>query len=190
MQAMRIMRATLHLSNSFHCSDSLTAGACRRFQFAKPLLMLMPSTRPEGADARHLVAVTVDHRAAAAISPVNIYGVETKDLHLYYYDNLSFLEPHTVRTFTNSLAWQRRVFGWLPSEPTTVQLKDFNDYGNAHAYVQPHDKLEFDVAPLSHTFETFPASERMYSLMNHELIHEVQGDIANPGSALAAILSR
>ncbi len=48
-----------------------------------------------------------------------------------------------------------------------------------HAYVAPHDRLEFDVAPLPHTFETFPASERIYSLMNHELIHEVQGDIAN-----------
>ena len=36
----------------------------------------------------------------------------------------------------------------------------------------------FDIAPLSHAFETFPASERMYSLMNHELIHVVQSDIA------------
>src|SRR5262249_698602 len=31
----------------------------------------------------------------------------------------------------------------------------------------------------SHAFETYPASERLYSLMNHELIHIVQGDIAN-----------
>jgi hypothetical protein len=131
------------------------------------------------------------HRAAFAIllllpiiafsqsSPVGISGVQTEDLHLYYYDYLSFLEPHAVRTFTNSLAWQRRIFGWNPSEPTTILLRDFTDYGNARAYVEPHDRLEFDVAPLSHTFETFPASERMYSLMNHELIHEVQGDIAN-----------
>ena len=113
-------------------------------------------------------------------SPVDIYGVETKDLSLYYYDYLRFLEPHAVRTFANSLAWQRRIFGWAPSEPTTILLRDYTDYGNAHAYVEPHEnRLEFDVAPLSHTFETFPASERMYSLMNHELIHEVQGDIAN-----------
>jgi hypothetical protein len=117
--------------------------------------------------------------AAADESPVNIYGVETQDLHLFYFDYLRFLEPHSVRTFTNSMAWQRRIFGWVPSEPTTILLQDFVDYGNAHAYVEPHDRLEFDIAPLSHTFETFPASERMYSLMNHELIHEVQGDIAN-----------
>jgi hypothetical protein len=117
--------------------------------------------------------------AAAAGSPVNISGVETKDLRLLYYDDLSFLEPHAVRTFTNSLAWQRRTFGWLPSERETVWLRDFADYGMAYADSAPHDRLIFDVAPLSRTFETFTASERMYSLMNHELIHMAQGDVAS-----------
>ena len=36
-----------------------------------------------------------------------------------------------------------------------------------------------EVAPLSRAFETSPASERMYSTMNHELIHVVQSDIAS-----------
>ena len=108
--------------------------------------------------------------AAADKSPVNITGVETKDLHLYYYDYLGFLEPHAVRTFTNSLAWQRRIFGWMPSEATTVLLQDFADYGNAHAYVAPHDTLEFDVAPLSHTFETFPG-ERAHVLADEPRAH-------------------
>ena len=117
--------------------------------------------------------------SAAQESPVNISGVKTKDLRLYYYDYLRFLEPHAVRTFTNSLAWQRRMFGWMPSEPTIVLLQDLGDYGNARAYSIPHDTLTVEVSPLSHTFETYPASERMYSLMNHELIHVVQGDIAS-----------
>src|SRR5882724_196327 len=143
--------------------------------------MLTPSTRPgRGAWKFGIIWLSLSMALAAAAdeSPVNIYGVETRDLHLFYYDYLRFLEPHSVRTFTNSLAWQRRIFGWVPSEPTTILLQDIVDYGNAHAYVEPHDRLEFDIAPLSHTFETFPASERMYSLMNHELIHEVQGDTA------------
>jgi hypothetical protein len=112
-------------------------------------------------------------------SPVGISYVETNDLKLYYYDSLSYLMPHAVRTFTNSLAWQRRMFDWKPSESTTVLLQDLGDYGNAFAYATPHSLLVFEVSPLSHAFETFPASERMYSLMNHELIHVVQGDIAN-----------
>ncbi len=84
-----------------------------------------------------------------------------------------------MRTFTNSLAWQRRMFGWAPSEPTIVLLQDFTDYGNAHTYAAPRNMLIFDIAPLSLAFETYPASERMYSLMNHELIHVVQSDIAS-----------
>src|SRR5438477_5643193 len=116
---------------------------------------------------------------AADESPVGISQVDTPDLKLYYHDNLGFLVPHAVRTFTNSLAWQRRTFGWVPSEPTTILLQDFADYGNAHAFAAPHSMLIFDVSPLSHAFETYPASERMYSLMNHELIHVVQSDIAS-----------
>lgn len=115
--------------------------------------------------------------AAAAESPVNISSVETKDLRLNYYNYLSFLEPHAIRTFTNSLAWQRRMLGWVPSEPTTVLLQDFSDYGGAD--ISARGLFVISVSPLSHAFETFPASERLYQLMNHELIHVVQSDIAN-----------
>jgi PAS domain-containing protein len=117
--------------------------------------------------------------AAADESPVEISGVQTKDLNLYYYDYLKFLEPHAIRTFTNSLAWQRRMLGWVPSESTTILLQDFADYGNASASASPRGMLAIDVAPLSRAFETSPASERMYSTMNHELVHVVQGDIAS-----------
>jgi hypothetical protein len=111
--------------------------------------------------------------------PLGMSYVETKDLKLIYFDALGYLAPHAVRTFTNSLAFQRRTFGWVPSEPVTVLLTDFADYGNAHAGAVPHSRLVFDVAPLSHAFETYPASERLYSLMNHELIHVAQNDISS-----------
>jgi len=122
-----------------------------------------------------LIATT----AAADESPVDIAGIETKDVRLYYYDYLSYLAPYTLRTFTNSLAWQRKYLGWMPSEPTTILLQDFADYGNTYAYAAPRGMLVVEVAPLSRFFETSPASERMYSTMNHELIHVVQGDIAS-----------
>ena len=87
--------------------------------------------------------------------------------------------PHAVRTFTNSLEFQRRMFGWVPSEPTIVLLKDLPDYGNAYRRSAPHSRLGFDIAPLSHAFETYPASERMYSLMNHEMVHVATGDMSS-----------
>ena len=117
--------------------------------------------------------------AAAEDSPLGMSYVETPDLKLIYFDALDYLAPHAIRTFTNSLAWQRKMFGWVPSEATVILLKDFADYGNAAAATAPHSRLVFDIAPQSHAFETYPASERMFSLMNHEMVHVVQGDIAS-----------
>ena len=120
--------------------------------------------------------------AAAAAddeSPVQMSYVETKDVKVIYYDPLGYLVPHAVRTFTNSLAWQRRMFGWTPSEATTIVLNDFSDFGNAGQGSAPHSKLVFDVAPPSHAFETFPATERMSFLMNHEMVHVAAGDVAS-----------
>jgi hypothetical protein len=99
--------------------------------------------------------------AAADENPLGMSYVETKDLKLIYFDPLAYLAPHAVRTFTNSLEWQRRMFGWVPSEPTIVLLKDLSDYGGAAAGVAPHSRLVFDIAPQSHAFETYPASERL-----------------------------
>ncbi len=112
-------------------------------------------------------------------SPVGLSRVETSDLSLYYPEGLSYLVPHAVRTFTNSLAFQRRMFGWVPSERQSILLQDTSDYGNATAYAAPHGLLVFDVAPLNFAFETFPASERMYSLMNHEMVHEMSYDVSS-----------
>jgi len=112
-------------------------------------------------------------------SPLGMSYVRTPDLELVYFDSLRYLEPHTIRTYTNSLSWQKRMLGWTPSQPTTVLLKDLSDFGNVAAISAPRNLLIFDIAPLSRAFETFTASERMYSLMNHELVHVAMGDVAN-----------
>ena len=116
---------------------------------------------------------------AAEEGSLGLSYVQTKDLELVYFDWLGYLVPHTVRTFTNSLAWQRRIFGYEPSEPMTVLLRNSSDIGGASTVETPRNRMFVNVAPLSHAFETDPASERMYSLMNHELVHLTQGDIAN-----------
>jgi hypothetical protein len=110
-------------------------------------------------------------------SPLGLSFIETKDVRLVFVDPLAYLAPHALRTFQNSFAWQQRVLGWDPYDRTTVLLKDFSDYGNAAAGAAPSNSLAFDVAPLSLAFETYPASERMYSLMNHELVHVATMDM-------------
>jgi len=116
--------------------------------------------------------------APAAAEDLDISFVETEDLILPYGNELRALTPHAVRTFTNALEWQRRILGWTPSEKTTILLRDFADYGNAGAWVAPHSRLVFDVAPRSFAFETFPPGDPMLSLMNHEMVHIAMGDMA------------
>jgi hypothetical protein len=65
-------------------------------------------------------------------------------------------------------------FGFNPREKVTVLLKDFADYGNASAGGAA--TLLVDIAPISFTYETFAPSERMYTLMNHELVHVAMMD--------------
>ena len=58
-------------------------------------------------------------------------------------------------------------------------LTDFADYGNAGAGASPRNGVTLYVAPPSHTLETLPGSERMYSPMNHEAVHVANMDVAN-----------
>ena len=103
--------------------------------------------------------------------------METDDLRLLYFDPLqTYLAPHVGRSFHNSLEFQRNILGWTPWKKTTVMLTDFSDYANASAGAVPFNSIGIDVAPLSRRFETFPASERVYMMMNHELVHVATKD--------------
>jgi len=104
--------------------------------------------------------------------------LETDDMRLIYSDPLqTYLVPHVVRSFHNSMEFQKYIFDWTPWEKSSVLLTDFSDYGNARAGSVPFNFVQIDIAPLSRTFETFPASERIYMLMNHELVHLATGDV-------------
>ncbi len=106
--------------------------------------------------------------------------VETDDLRLLYFDPIqTYLVPHMGGSFHNSLEFQQYILDWEPWDKTTVMLTDFYDHGNAAAGVVPTNSIQVDIAPLSRVFETFPASERVYMTMNHELVHIATGDVWN-----------
>jgi len=110
--------------------------------------------------------------------------LETDDLRLLYLDPIqTHMVPHVVRSFHNSLNFQRDVFGWQPYDKTTVLLKDFRDYGNAAARGTPNNAVLIDIAPLSRTFETNTANERITLYMDHELVHVVTMDMWNSQDA-------
>jgi hypothetical protein len=83
----------------------------------------------------------------------------------------TYLVPHATRTALNSLAFQKKLFGFDPKEDLTILLVDLEDSGNAGATSVPHDLLTVQVAPLSFAFETIAANERLNTIMNHELVH-------------------
>ncbi len=128
-----------------------------------------------------LVALSPSPAHAADDNPLGLSVIETPDLKLIYLTpTLDYLTPHVVRTFTNSVRWQKERFGWIPSQPVGVFLKDFSDYGNAGASPMPRNLLRVEIEPSANAFETNPGSERMYSLMNHELVHIATADVASP----------
>ena len=128
---------------------------------------------------RWLASVGLALAAAQPASASGLVALETADLRLIYFDpSATYLAPYAARCFTNSLAAQQARLGFDPPGPVTVLLKDFTDYGNAAAGAVPRNTLLVDIAPISFVFETFAPSERMYTLMNHELVHVAMMDQA------------
>ena len=113
--------------------------------------------------------------AAGAFQPASAQSIsllETENQRLLYLAPAStYLAPYAARTFENSLIGQKAIFGYEPSEKVTVLLLDFRDYGNAGAFPLPRNTVTVDIAPRSLAFETSEAAERLYSWMNHELVH-------------------
>jgi hypothetical protein len=62
---------------------------------------------------------------------------------------------------------------------STVVLTDLSDYGNAGAGASPYNGVSVYIAPASRTLETMPSSERIFMIMNHELVHVANMDVAN-----------
>jgi len=116
----------------------------------------------------------------SSLHAAELSSIETDDLRLLYFDpSETYLTPYVVRSFTNSINHQRRLFDYEPSEEVSVLLTDFTDWGNAGAIAVSRNALLVDIAPTPFTFETSDTAERMYSLMNHELVHIVSMDQAS-----------
>jgi hypothetical protein len=116
---------------------------------------------------------------AASPARAQLRVIETADVRLIYFDPAeSFLVPHAVRTFLNSLAFQKRLFDFHPVGPITVLLADFSDAGNAGATVVPYNAVISQISPFSFAFETIAGNDRMNIIMNHELVHVATMDQA------------
>jgi hypothetical protein len=107
--------------------------------------------------------------------------IETKEMELVTYDfGHKYILAHAGRCFHNALAFHEKLFDYKPSQKVYVLIQDFGDFGNAGATAVPNNAISMGLSPFSYAFETSPAGERIFTMMNHELVHVVSLDGATP----------
>src|SRR5262245_49145093 len=98
-------------------------------------------------------------------------SIETKYMRLLYVDpQQTYLVRHFGRCFQNSLNLDKKLFGYEPSTPITILMRDYSDVGNASASGIANF-LAVDLSPFSLAYETLSPNERINWVMNHELVH-------------------
>jgi hypothetical protein len=111
---------------------------------------------------------------------IHLKKYETPNVKLVFLDkSLSYLVPHTVRSFENALLFHKKFWLYKPSGPTNILFNDFSDVGNGGTMVIPWNFLNIGVSPFDYTFSVVPSNERMQWLMSHELAHQVMCDKAS-----------
>jgi len=110
--------------------------------------------------------------AAPGRSAAQLTEERSPGLRVIYFDGTEgYLLPHATRTALNSLAFQKKLFGFDPADDVSVLLLDLSDSGNAGAGTVPGNLVSVQIAPLGFSFETLAANERLNVIMNHELVH-------------------
>ncbi|NNK29190.1 MAG: hypothetical protein HKP06_13220, partial [Flavobacteriaceae bacterium] len=78
---------------------------------------------------------------------------------------------HAIRCSHNALSFHKKLFEYDPREKIFVLFQDFGDYGNGGATSLPKNLISTCISPLNYAFESSVAGERVFSIMNHELVH-------------------
>ncbi|MFH1143626.1 MAG: hypothetical protein V1774_03695 [Candidatus Eisenbacteria bacterium] len=144
------------------------------------------STKSLGRGIRVAAVVLLAAGAGPATPPagagLHYRTLETENLRLVYYDEEhSYVVPYLARCFENSFRFHQHLFGYEPSEPVTVQLQDFDDYGYAGTTTIPYNFITIGIEPFDYVYDTCPTNERMNWVTSHELVHIVACDQASPG---------
>lgn len=103
--------------------------------------------------------------------------IETDSVRIVTYDfGHKYILPYAAKSFINSLRFHKKLFDYEPTEKITILIQDFGDFGNGGATAVPRNAISMGLSPFSYTFETSPAGERIFSMMNHELVHVIALD--------------
>ncbi|HJW09316.1 MAG TPA: hypothetical protein VJ483_06745 [Holophagaceae bacterium] len=104
---------------------------------------------------------------------------KAENLNLAYYGKApEYLSYHLARSFENSMAFHERLFNYAPTQPVTILLQDWGDFGHGGTSTLPWNYISLGMEPFIYTYDTMPTNERMNWLMHHELVHVVATDKA------------
>ena len=97
---------------------------------------------------------------------------ESKDFNIISVDpQFDYILGHAIRCTHNALDFHRKLFDYNPREKIFVMFQDFGDYGNGGATSLPKNFISTCISPMNYSFESSVAGERVFSIMNHELVH-------------------
>jgi len=108
------------------------------------------------------------------ISNVNaqLDKIETDDFDIVSFSfGHKYVLPHATRCAHNALNFHRKLFDYEPREKISVFIQDFGDYGNGGATSLPNNLVSTCISPMNYAFESSVAGERVFAIMNHELVH-------------------
>ena len=108
------------------------------------------------------------------ISNVNaqLDKIETDDFDIVSFSfGHKYVLPHATRCAHNALNFHRKLFDYEPREKISVFIQDFGDYGNGGATSVPVNFVSTCISPMNYAFESSVAGERVFAIMNHELVH-------------------
>jgi hypothetical protein len=98
--------------------------------------------------------------------------IETNDFNIVSTNpQFDYVLNHAIRCSHNALDFHKILFEYDPKEKIFVLFQDFGDYGNGGATSLPNNLISTCIAPLNYAFESSVAGERVFSIMNHELVH-------------------
>jgi hypothetical protein len=106
-----------------------------------------------------------------------LFSFKAPGLNLVYYNQAhSFVVSHLARCYSATMGFYQTFFDYRPSEPVSLFLQDYSDWGNGGATAVPKNLVFLELSPFQHVYDMMPGYERMSLIMNHELVHVVTMD--------------
>ncbi|HUP24973.1 MAG TPA: hypothetical protein VNB06_18790 [Thermoanaerobaculia bacterium] len=134
-------------------------------------------TRGARSIAGWVLPLLVGLGAPSLVSAQILQQVRTENVQVVYPGPaFAYLLPHVAASAENALRFHRELYNYRPSEPVTLFLEDFSDFGHGGANTVPVNFVNLGVAPFNYVYETTPAIDRMYWMANHEMAHIVHMD--------------